>query len=348
MRLFHTRIIRAVLLAVAGFSPAAQSQSKSSPQTQPAGAAAESVVVLATVDAFWSADQYAKTAGYISDVKHDIGDRVKKGEVLAILYVPELEKNLVQAKAGLAARQQMQKASDAAVAQSQQALAVARSQLEGYQADLYLAQVTLKRQEELSAGKAATAQQLDDARARSKVTQAKVAMGEAKVSSAQADIQAAEANRDVAVAQVVVADAQVQEVQALLEYTRITAPFDGVVTRRQVSPGDLVQGATATRTAALFTVQQMETMRVFCDVPESQAAGVAVGAESEVKLYGLGGQVLKGKVTRLADAIEPASRTMRTEVDLPNPAGALRPGMYAQVTIKLQQPPPVADTAAPR
>jgi multidrug resistance efflux pump len=303
------------------------------------------VVVLATVDAFWSADQYAKTAGYVSDVKHDIGDRVKKGEVLAVLYVPELEKNLVQAKAGLAARLQMRKAAEAAVAQSQQALAVTRSQLEGYQADLYLAQVTLKRQEELSAGKAATAQQLDDARAKARVAQANVAMGAAKVSSAQADIQAAEANRDVAAAQVEVADAGVQEVQALLEYTRIIAPFNGVITRRQVNPGDLVQGATTTRTAALFTVQQLETMRVFCDVPESQSAGVAVGAEADVKLYGLGGQIVKGKVTRLADAIEPATRTMRTEVDLPNPTGVLRPGMYAQVTIRLQ-PPPIADAAA--
>jgi len=351
MKSSDARIVAALLITVSGLSSAGRAQSAASAHstppspTQPAGAASGSVVVLATLDAFWSADQYAKTAGYVSDVKHDIGDRVNKGEVLAILYVPELEKNLVQAKAGLAARQQMKKAADAAVAQAQQALAVAKSQLEGYQADLYLAQVTLKRQEELSAGKAATAQQLDDARAKAKVAQANVAMGEAKVNSAQADIQAAEANRDVAVAQVDVADAQVQEVQALLEYTHIIAPFDGVITRRQVSPGDLVQGATTTRTAALFTVQQLETIRVFCDVPESQAVGVSVGADADVKIYALAGRVLKGKVTRLANAIDPASRTMRTEIDLPNPNGVLRPGMYAQVTITLQQPARVADAA---
>lgn len=354
MRSSDARIITAILVAAACLLPAAQGQSPPSvqgvatPQTQPSAGAPASVVVLATVDAFWSADQYAKTAGYVSEVKHDIGDRVKKGEVLAVLHVPELEKNLVQAKAGFAARQQMTKAADAAVLQAQQALAVAKSQLEGYQADLYLAQVTLKRQEELSAGKAATAQQLDDARAKAKVAQANAAMGEAKVNSAQADIQAAEANRDVAAAQVEVADAQVQEVQALLEYTHIIAPFDGVITRRQVSPGDLVQGATTTRTAPLFTVQQLETMRVFCDVPESPAAGVFVGADADVKLYGLAGQIIKGKITRLANAIDPASRTMRTEIDLPNPTGALRPGMYAQVTIKLQAPPSVADAAAQR
>ena len=346
MKSFDARTIAAFLIAVAGLSPRAGAQATSSPpaapQTQPSAAAPASVVVLATVEAFWSADQHAKTAGYVADVKHDIGDRVKKGEILAVLSVPELEKNLVQAKAGFAARQQMRKAADAAIAQAQQALAVAKSQLEGYRAGQSLADVTLKRQQELSAGKAATAQQLDDARAKAKVAQANAGMGEAKVSAAEADIQAAEANRDVAAAQVDVADAQVQEVQALLEYTQITAPFDGVITRRQVNPGDLVQAATASRTTPLFTVQQLDPVRVFCDVPESQAAGVSVGAQADVKLYGLGGQIIKGKVARLADALDPASRTMRTEIDLPNPSGVLRPGTYAQVTIKLQPAPSVA------
>ncbi|HXE53978.1 MAG TPA: efflux RND transporter periplasmic adaptor subunit [Tepidisphaeraceae bacterium] len=327
-------------LLAAGLLPAGLNAQSSPAQTQPS---ANSVVVIATVDAYWAADQYAKTSGYVTDVKHDIGDRVKKGDVLAVLHVPELEKNLVQARATLVARQKMKTAADAAVAQAQQALAVAKSQLEGYQADKYLADVTLKRQEELSSGKAATAQQLDDARARARVAAANAAMGEAKVSSAQADIQAAEANREVAAAQVDVADAAVQEVQALLEYTRITAPFDGIVTRRQVSPGDLVQAATASRTMPMFTVQQLDTVRVFCDVPEAQSAGVTVGTVAEVKLFALA-QTIKGKVTRLSNAIDPGSRTMRVEIDLSNANGTLRPGMYAQVTLQLQ--PPARATAA--
>jgi|SRR5579884_2269310 len=318
--------------------PMTLSAAEPAPQTQPSG----SVVVIATVDAFWSADQYAKTAGYVSEVKHDLGDHVTKGEVLAVLHVPELEKNLTQARANLAAKQQMRKAADAAVAQAQQALAVARSQLAALHAEQEFQQVTLKRQEELSAGKAATPQQLDEIRVKAKVAEANVSTGEAKVMSAQADIRAAEANRDVATAQADVADAAVQEVEALLEYTRIVAPFDGIVTRRQVNPGDLVQAATTNRTMPLFTVQQLDTVRVFCDVPEAQAAGVAAGAEADVKLYGLDGQVIKGKVTRIAHAIDPASRTMRAEIDLPNPKGTLRPGMYAQVTIALTDPSRVA------
>ena len=126
-------------------------------------------------------------------------------------------------------------------------------------------------------------------------------------------------------------------------YLRVEAPFDGVVTRRGVSPGDLVQGATASRSAALFTVQQIDTVRVFCEVPEGAAGGVVVGAEADVKLFGLAGQIVKGKVTRLANAIDPTTRTMRAEIDLPNASGVLRPGMYAQVTIKVGPPARVTE-----
>lgn len=332
----------AALMAVVGWAgPVGSAWGADAPPS--AATALQTVSAPATVSAFWSTDLNAKTSGYVSEVKADIGDRVNKGQVLALLYVPELEKNLVQAKATLAAKQQMKKAADAAVAQAQQVLAVARSQIEGYRAELALQQITLKRQQELSEGNATTPQQLDEIRSKAQVAQANVGMGEAKVSSAQADIQAAEANRDVAAAQVDVADAAVQEVLALLEYTKITAPFDGIITRRQVNPGDLVQAATTNRMTPLFTVQQLDTVRVFCDVPELQAACVAVGAPADVKVYGLDGQVIAGKVTRVATAIDPASRTMRVEIDLKNANESLRPGMYAQVTLKLRPRAGVAD-----
>jgi len=301
------------------------------------------VAVPASIEAFWSADLYAKTSGYVAEVKADLGDHVKRSDVLAILRVPELEKNLLQAQATLNARKQMLRAADAAIAQAKQAVAVAGQQLNSYKAEADFQQVTLKRQEELSAGNAATPQQLDEARSKAEVANAGLGIGQAKVEAAQADLRAAEANRDVAAAQVEVAAAAAEEVAALLEYTKITAPFDGVVTRRQVAPGDLVQGAAASRTTALFTVQQLDTVRVFCDVPELQAAAVAVGAAADIKVYGLDGRVIRGTVTRLATSLAPTSRTMRAEIDLKNPDETLRPGMYAQVTIALRPVAKVAD-----
>ncbi len=333
------------LAAVGAGLFAAQPAAADGPTTAPA---AQTIAVPASIEAYWSADLYAKTSGYVIDVKYDLGDHVIKGKTMAVLQVPELEKNLAQAKAALEAKRQMLKAADAVIAQSRQALTVAQKQLESYKVDLDYQQVTLKRQQELSAGSAITPQQLDEARNKAELAKAGLDIGEAKVSSAQSDIQLAEANRAVAAAQVDVADAAVNEVQTLLDYTQITAPFDGIITKRQVSIGDLVQTATGNRGAPMFTLQQIETVRVFCDVPELKAAGISVGDRADVKVYGLDGQVIAATVTRIATSLNPVTRTMRAEIDLKNPGEALRPGMYAQVTLTVRPAARVAETPPPK
>jgi multidrug resistance efflux pump len=306
----------------------------------------QAISVPATIEPFWAADLGAKLSGYVSEVKADLGDHVRKGQVLAVISEPELEKSLIQAKATLASKRQMLIAADAAVVQAKQSLAVAQQQLESFKADAQLQDVSLKRQEELSAGSAATPQQLDEARSKASVAKANVGIGQAKIASAEADIKASQANRDVAAAQVDVADAQVQLAQVMIDYTNITAPFDGVITHRVVNPGDLVQVGNGAR--PLFTIQQIQTVRILCDVPEVAAAGVSVGTPSQVKLYGLGGQVISGAVARVATSLNPQTRTMRAEIDLKNPGEALRPGMYAQVMLTLQPPARVEQTAPQR
>jgi multidrug resistance efflux pump len=256
-----------------------------------------------------------------------------------------LEKQLDAARAIVVARKEQAKAADAAIEQSQKGVQVAQAQLEAYQAELNLAEITLKRQEELFTGKAATEQQIDDMRAKASVMRAQARVGEAKLAAAQADVRAAQAARAVAEAQVGVADAEAGRLATLLAYTKVVAPFDGVVTRRLVNRGDLVQAGAGNRTP-LFTVQRIDMVRVFCDVPEASAAGVVPGAAATVKVYGLGGQVIEGKVTRISMAISPEARNMRTEIDLPNPQKKLRSGMYAEVKIMLQAPAPVADAPA--
>jgi RND family efflux transporter MFP subunit len=206
------------------------------------------------------------------------------------------------------------------VQQSAAAVEVAKRKLVGLRADQTLQQVTLKRWEQLFAGKAVTTQQLDEQRAKENVSNANLEVGQADVALAEANLQAAQAD--------------LQRLQALLEYTKITAPFDGVITRRTINPGDLAQAATANRPQApLFTCQEINVVRVFAEVPETSAAAVRPGWPTEVRLFGPDGQTVSGQVTRISAALEPATRTMRVEIDLPNPDETLLPGMYAQVTL---------------
>jgi multidrug efflux pump subunit AcrA (membrane-fusion protein) len=264
------------------------------------------LVAPASVQAFFATELYAKDSGYISQVYADIGDHVKKDQVLAVIDDPELQQQFVRARA--------------AVQQSEAALLVANRRLVGLQADLTLQQVTLKRWEELFAGKAVTGQQLDEQRAKQGVSSANLEVGRADIALAEANLEAAKA--------------ELQRLQALVEYTKIIAPFDGIITRRMVNPGDLVQAATSSRPMSpLFTCQEIDTVRVFAEVPETSAAAIHAGWLAEIRLYGPAGQTLRGSVTRVAGALDPGSRTMRVEIDLPNPDEALMPGMYAQVTL---------------
>ena len=183
------------------------------------------------------------------------------------------------------------------------------------------------------AGKATTNQQIDEMRAKAQIGDAAAQVGHAKVAAAESDLVAAMANRAVAAAQAEVAAADARRLESMMDYTQIRAPFDGVVSRRWVNPGDLVQAATSRRTTLLFTCQKFDTVRVVCEVPESNALAVHVGDGADVQLSGAGGYAIHGKVTRFADSVDPQSRTMRTEIDLPNPDRKLLPGMYAQVSL---------------
>jgi RND family efflux transporter MFP subunit len=307
-----TAITVLVMLAAAGGAITASQAAEGTP-AQPPRPAADSnaagsvrLVAPATVQAFFATELYAKDSGYISQVNADIGDHVKKGTVLAVIDDPELQQQFARA--------------EASVQQSEASLVVAKRRFEGLQADLALQQVTLQRWEQLFAGRAVTRQQLDEQRAKQGVSSANLEVGRADIALAEANLAAAKAEQ--------------LRLQALLEYTKITAPFDGIVTRRLVNPGDLVQAATSSRPQApLFTCQEIDIVRVFADVPEANAAAIRAGWPAEVRLFGPAGQTLRGSVTRIAGALDPSSRTMRVEIDLPNLDEALMPGMYAQVTL---------------
>jgi RND family efflux transporter MFP subunit len=271
----------------------------------------------ATLEAFEEADLFAKVSGYLSDVRVDIGDHVKAGQVLAVIDVPEMEQELAEAKVQLESKQS--------------SLELARRQLDHYKTNITLQNALLRRREELGAeGHFVSDRTLDEVRAGAEI--------------AKADLSVAEANHALAANQVDVAAATVERIKALLAYKQIVAPFDGVVARRLVNRGDLVQVATtATRTkpsaGSLFTVQRIDTIRVFCDVPENDVPHVHIGDPAIVKPSGFDGEPLSGKVTRFSLRLDPETRNMRTEIDLSNFDERLYPGMYAEVSLEMDQRP---------
>jgi RND family efflux transporter MFP subunit len=233
-----------------------------------------------TLEAFETADLYPKVSGYLADVRVDIGDRVKAGQVLAVISLPETEKELAEAEATVAAKR----------------------------ADLALQRITLQRQEGLLKIQGTSQQAYDEAK------------GKAAVAAAEVDLAAA----------------TVEKIRTMLNYRQVLAPFDGDVSHRQVNRGDFVQAATAGRTTPLFTVQRVDMIRVFCNVPESDVARLRVGISASVKPYGQETTPIVGKVTRFEGRLDPETRNMRTEIDIPNPVGTLYPGMYVQVSLETE------------
>ena len=225
---------------------------------------------------------------------------------------------------GWSAREQELAEAKAQLKSKQSSLESARRGLDRNKANITLQDALLKRREELSTGHWISDRVLDEVRANAEI--------------AKADFGVAEANSALAAAQVDLAAATVEKIKTLLSYRQIVAPFDGVVARRLVNRGDLVQAATATRTTpsagSLFTVQRIDTIRVFCDVPENDVPQLHIGDPAIVKPYGFDGKSFIGKVTRFSSRLNPETRNMRTEIDLLNPEERLYPGMYAEVSLE--------------
>src|SRR5258705_2071170 len=286
-------------------------------------AVAQRLHTNATLEAFEEADLFAKVSGYLSDVRVDIGDHVKAGQVLAVIDVPEMKQELAEAKAQLASKQS--------------SLESARRQLDHNRADVALQSALAKDRDQLGEGRGFISDRtLDQVHANADI--------------AKADLGVAEANRDLAANQVDVAAATVEKIKTLLTYTRIVASFDGVVARRQVNRGDLVQAATATRATpsagSLFMLQRIDTIRVSCDVPENDVPHLHIGDPAVVNPSGFDGEPFIGKVTRFSQRLDPETRNMRTEIDLANPGERLYPGMYAKVSLEMNRRPDVLTVPA--
>ncbi len=261
---------------------------------------------------FQDVDVHAKVAGYIRVINVDVGDHVKYGQTLAVLEVPELAAQLA--------------GTDAAVRKSREEIRRAESGTERAQSAhsaAHSAYTRLKQAADSRAGLVAQ-QELDDSQAKDLEAEAQVASAQAELSAAQQQLQMAEANQ--------------RQYTALSDYSRIVAPFAGVVTARYADTGALVAAGTSSSTQAMPVVRlaQVSKLRLVLPIPESLAGQIHLGDPVKVHVQALN-QDIEGKVSRFADSLDLQTRTMETEIDIENRDGRLIPGMYAETRLSLRE-----------
>jgi RND family efflux transporter MFP subunit len=261
------------------------------------------------IQAVTEAPILARADGYVRRRMVDIGDRIRAGQPMAEIEAPELDQQIRQARATL---QQAQAALEQALANQQQG-----------KANLQIAQVTAERWKTLAAQGVVSRQENDQYQAQYQAQLANVQALEKAVAAQRSNIAAAEANL-----------ARLDEIQS---YRVVKAPFDGVVTLRNVDVGALVNAGNT----LLFRVAQTGTLRLYVNVPEADAAFVHPGQPARLTVASLPGREFSGTLVRTANAVDPSSRTLLCEIEVPNGGGALLPGMYAQVqlTSDRKQPP---------
>ena len=256
---------------------------------------------------YQNVELHAKVAGYIHNINVDIGDRVHKGQVLAVLEIPELVAQVDEAKA--------------AVHHAEEEIQRAQSDVSRAEADnvaLHSNAVRLVNTDKARPGLIAQ-QELDDATAKDRASQAQVDAAKSALAAAKQQLAVARANQE--------------HFSALSDYARIVAPYDGVVTWRFSDTGALVQAGTSNTTGLpVVTLAEVDVLRLRIPVPESLAAKVRIGDSADVHVQATG-EHFTGKVTRFTDSLDPSTRTMQVEIDVPNPDFHLQPGMYADVRL---------------
>jgi RND family efflux transporter MFP subunit len=306
----------------------------------------------ATVHAYFETRVFAKVAGYLTDLKVDIGTKVEEGELLARIDVPEID---AQRKVKLATIVQMKANEDRATAQ----LAVSKASELSYQAKrdktaaevdkadarLTATGIELRRITDLVDKQALAERLQNEARKRHDIATAEKLAAEATVKSAEADLTLARAQSvaevadlEVAKAATEVANRQLDELDELIKYSQILAPFEGVVTQRYAEPGNLVRNAqtgSGKDQVPLFVISQFKKVRVRVYVPERDVRLIDVEDAVTITLQALRDEIFTESISRVSDVLDEQTRTMMIEIDMDNSDGRLRPGMFGQARIAL-------------
>jgi RND family efflux transporter MFP subunit len=303
---------------------------------------------------FESADLYAKVSGYVDKLYVDIGSRVKRGDLLAEIDVPELTKDVESAAAAyqqsLAEVAQAEARIDSAIADQKAAEAKvtqSKADVDRWKAEVAYSESQYGRNRELLDLKAMPERvveekqrQVQSAQASYRAAESAVSAAEQQAAAATARISLARADLRVFEAKAKVAESQLERAKVMASYVKITSPYDGVITARNFHRGDFVRAPGQGGQAALLSVDRTDKMRVVVKIPDLEVPYVQPGDKATVHFSALSEREFAGAVARIADAEDPLTRTMQVEIDLPNPDGAIRDRMYGQVEIALEEAPP--------
>ncbi|MBS1828934.1 MAG: efflux RND transporter periplasmic adaptor subunit [Acidobacteria bacterium] len=273
----------------------------------------DDLVLTAEFAPYQEVDVMAKISGYIKKVYVDVGDRVKAGQLLAELEVPEMGDELIKANAG--------------IARSKADVARALTEVERAETAHKMAHLTAERVAAVAKNRPGLVaqQEVDDSKNRDLVAEAQIATAKSTLAAVLKSVD--------------VSEAEARKATTLQTYLQVTAPFAGVVTKRFIDNGAMIQAGTSSHTQALPVVRISDNrmLRLMLPVPESAVSQVRLGASVKVRVPSIDREV-NGRVARFSQRIVTATRTMETEVDVANPQGVLVPGMFAEAAISLREP----------
>lgn len=271
---------------------------------------------------------YAQTTGYLRRWLVDIGDRVKSGQLLAEIDAPQTDQQVQQARADLAQAQ-------ATLVQSRDNLAKAQSDLQQAQANLNLALITWQRWQILVQQGVVAQQDADQKLAAYQTNKASVLSAQNAVRSYNAGVSAAQAN-------VYSRQANLQQYIVQQSFQQVKAPFTGVITARNVNEGRLVTAGTSSNgnNSSLYTIASYTALEVNVNVPQTYVQSINNALTAQIQVRELPGRIFTGKVIRTTSNLDQNSRTLLTQLSVPNPSNLLRPGMYTTVKFVISQTRP--------
>jgi multidrug efflux pump subunit AcrA (membrane-fusion protein) len=310
------------------------------------------VVQPGTIQAFETTPVYSRIAGYVNKYHYEIGDRVKAGDVLLDMWIPDYERELDQKTAAVKRADVQIDVAKSSLRAAEAKLETARARIASAEAGVKRAQASYtrweseyRRLEKLVAQRVLDVQVRDETYRQFEEAAAARDQAEAALSESRSAFDQATADRDrarvdveAARADLDVARAEQHQSRVLVEYGRIKAPYAGVITRRNVSPGDYLQpGGGSGQGKPLFVLEQVDPVRVFVGVPELASFFVRTGAKAIVRFQAIPGATREGTVVRSGFTLDPGTRTLQTEIDIPNSDGHLHPGWYATVSIAIER-----------